>query len=153
MKSDPQTNKSRCVHPSGHLSHQLLALPVPDGLLQLVQLVDGLLPADPARPAVEDVARLALRGRPRALHQLIELVLERAEHGGDLVQDLLLLVRGRQLAEDLDVGEVLAAVVDGAQQKLWQVKLDCLSEPLAARSRRSKNKDSACPLRSHLCPD
>ena len=51
-----------------------------------------------------------------------------------LIEDLLLLVRVCELSQDLDVVEVLPAVVDGAQQQLRQVKLDCLSEPLAARS-------------------
>ena len=50
-----------------------------------------------------------------------------------LVQDLLLLVRRGQLAQDLDVVEVLAAVVDGTEQQLRQVELDGLPETLAAR--------------------
>ena len=85
MKFLPTAQTTWRIALQNAISHQFLALPVPDGLLQLVQLVDRLLPADPARPAVEDVARLALRRRPRPLHQLAQLVLERPQHGGHLL--------------------------------------------------------------------
>ena len=82
----------------------------------------------PARFAKENAAD-KLSGFPGSG----ELVVERSQHSGDLLQAVPVLTAGSQPCEELDVLEVVETVEDGAQQQFRQVELDSFPEPLARR--------------------
>ena len=62
-----------------------------------------------------------------------ELVVERRQHGGDLLQAVPVLTAGRQSGQQLDVLEVVETVEDWTQQQFRQIELDSFSEPLTRR--------------------
>ena len=106
----------------------------------------------------EVLPRFSFGCRPRVLHRLLQLVLERCHHVRHLLQDVALLLRRRQLPQELqlkklvsvlpskrfrptypDVVEVVETVVDRPQQQLGQVELDGLPESLPARPERVRD--------------
>ena len=62
-----------------------------------------------------------------------ELVLERSQHGGDLLQAVPVFTAGGQPGEQLDVLEVVETVKDRTQQQFGQIELDSFSKPLTRR--------------------
>ena len=62
-----------------------------------------------------------------------ELVVERSQHGGDLLQAVSVLAAGSQTGQQLDVLEVVETVEDGTKQQFGQIKLDSFSEALTRR--------------------
>ena len=62
-----------------------------------------------------------------------ELVVERSQHGGHLLQAVPVLTAGGQPGEQLYVLEVVETVEDGTKQQFGQIKLDSFSEALTRR--------------------
>ena len=62
-----------------------------------------------------------------------ELVVERSQHGGDLLQAVAVFTARSQPGQELDVLEVVETVKDRTQQQFGQIELDSFSEPLARR--------------------